>query len=299
MLNSKTVGNKITEARKKMNLSQSALAQQVAISAQAVGKWERGESMPDIATLNRLAVILGVDLNYFSEDFESVDVETIHTEFKENQIAEKSKPNVKKKLSWDMSESNWENVDFSGLKNLQEKFSSSNVKNCQFIGSDLSGLILKSNNMESCDFSGSTINQSQFIKSHLAKNVFKNCSFHETEFTGSYVSDSDFSHADFTEMSFKSGGFEKNNLEGATWKHSSFLETRIANLVFEGTLEDCFFERCSFSKVSFQNAKLLNCFFKYNELKRIQFVNCVADRITYELLKSGNADVSGISILTE
>lgn len=81
MLNSKSVGNKIATARKKINLSQADLAQQVSISPQAVGKWERGESMPDIGTLNRLAEILGVDLNYFSETFKSTvsenQVETI------------------------------------------------------------------------------------------------------------------------------------------------------------------------------------------------------------------------------
>ena len=47
MLNSNSIGNKIAEARKKINLSQAELAQQVSISPQAVGKWERGESMPD------------------------------------------------------------------------------------------------------------------------------------------------------------------------------------------------------------------------------------------------------------
>ena len=69
MLNSKSIGNKIADARKKINLSQAELAKQVSISPQAVGKWERGESMPDIMTLNRLAEIFLVDLNYFSESF--------------------------------------------------------------------------------------------------------------------------------------------------------------------------------------------------------------------------------------
>ncbi|RYG21663.1 MAG: XRE family transcriptional regulator, partial [Chitinophagaceae bacterium] len=50
MLNSKSIGNKIAEARKKINSSQAELAKQVSISPQAVGKWERGESMPDIIT---------------------------------------------------------------------------------------------------------------------------------------------------------------------------------------------------------------------------------------------------------
>ena len=50
MLQSKSIGNKIAAARKRINLSQAELAQQVSISSQAVGKWERGESMPDIRT---------------------------------------------------------------------------------------------------------------------------------------------------------------------------------------------------------------------------------------------------------
>lgn len=65
----KTIGNKIVDARKKLNISQAELAENLFITPQAVGKWERGESIPDIITFNRLAKILGVDLNYFSDDF--------------------------------------------------------------------------------------------------------------------------------------------------------------------------------------------------------------------------------------
>ena len=72
------VGKKIAEARKRLNLSQSLLAQKLFISPQAVGKWERGESMPDISTFNNLAIILGVDLNYFSNDFQSLSVKDVN-----------------------------------------------------------------------------------------------------------------------------------------------------------------------------------------------------------------------------
>ena len=71
-METKVIGNKIAEARKKINISQAQLAQHMFISAQAVGKWERGESIPDIITFNRLAKILGVDLNYFSENFQQL-----------------------------------------------------------------------------------------------------------------------------------------------------------------------------------------------------------------------------------
>ncbi len=88
MLNTKMIGNKIAEARKKINISQAQLAQRLFISAQAVGKWERGESMPDIITFNRLAEILGVDLNYFSESIQSVATEIAPVESLVKQSAE-------------------------------------------------------------------------------------------------------------------------------------------------------------------------------------------------------------------
>lgn len=71
MSGTKKIGNKIAEARKKVNISQAQLADRLFISPQAVGKWERGESMPDIITFNRIAEMLGVDLNYFSDNFQS------------------------------------------------------------------------------------------------------------------------------------------------------------------------------------------------------------------------------------
>jgi len=86
MLNSKMIGNKITEARKKINISQAQLAERLFISSQAVGKWERGESMPDIITFNRLAEILGVDLNYFSEGLFPVSTEVTPSESSENKL---------------------------------------------------------------------------------------------------------------------------------------------------------------------------------------------------------------------
>lgn len=119
MLNSTMIGNKIATARKKINLSQSELAQKVSISPQAVGKWERGESMPDISTLNRLAEIFGLDLNYFSDSFNSNSAANNNNETLEQQSVELSNGEPRKRFiwNWDMSEGNWVDADFSGLKN--------------------------------------------------------------------------------------------------------------------------------------------------------------------------------------
>jgi uncharacterized protein YjbI with pentapeptide repeats len=298
MLNSKSIGDKIATARKKTNLSQAELAKQVPISPQAVGKWERGESMPDITTLNRLAEILGVDLNYFSESFQIVDVEMTALEKSENNLVELSN-SKNKKPSWDMSKLNLTDSDFSGLKNLHEKLSSTNIQRCLLIGSEMSGLILNNNNVDGCDFSNSDISNSQIQNSMLGKNTFKNCSVKSTKFSRSYIEGCDFTGADFTEAEFKAGDFGKNKIVNAMLNGTNFIEMGIQDIVFEGILEDCRFENCTFYGVKFQNATLLNTFFKNNKkFKRVQFNNCKVDKLTYAFLKNNLADLKGITLIS-
>lgn len=289
----KLIGNKIAKARKEISLSQAQLAQQLFISPQAVGKWERGESVPDIIMLNRLAEILGVDLNYFSASFTTAVAETPSAK----PIAEAPVESQDIKLNWDMSRGNWVDADFSGLKGLHEKFSSSNMQRCKFIGSDLSGLLLKSNMITGCDFSGSDISNSQIQRSHFTGNVFKDCCLKETSFSVSYLTGCDFSGADLTGAVFKSSGLQKNNMTNALLSGTVFNATNIDDIVFDGTIQDCSFNSCTFSKVLFQNSMLINTFFKCRTLKHLRFADCHADRLTYEFLKSGKANLSGITLL--
>ncbi|MGN7722828.1 helix-turn-helix domain-containing protein [Chitinophaga sp. 22620] len=298
MLNAKTVGNKIATARKKTNISQAQLAERLFISPQAVGKWERGESMPDITTFNSLAEILGVDLNYFSDNFQSTATGAASAGPEAQTSGELQPGKQEKKLNWDMSRGNWVDADFSGLKNLQKQFSSSNMQRCKFIGSDMSGLLLKSNNIDTCDFSGSDFRNSHIQNSHLSNNLFKDCTLEETEFSGSFIQGCDFTNADFTGVVAKSGGFEKNTVTNAVWNRTSFNALYIADIVFGGVVDDCYFENCAFKRVTFQNAILTNTFFKGKSLKQIRFIDCQADRLTYEFLKNGKANLSGITLLT-
>ncbi len=305
MLNPKSLGNKIALIRKKMNLSQAELAKQVNISPQAVGKWERGESMPDIATLNRIAIILSVDLNYFSDNFqESINQTIEHPSQDLNTYDQKISNSINisrrnpQEWSWDMSEGNWVDADFSGLKNLKEKFSSSNMKNCKFSESDLSGLILSKNNIELCDFSNSDLRDSTFQSSNLLNIQFSACSFIDTEVFKCNIEKCNFSNVDFSGTEFKESNLEKNILTQAQWKFTKFSKSNISNMVFSGTLEDCHFEQCSFYGVSFENATIINTFFKYNErFRKVQFINCKVDRITYAFLKNNQANLTGVELV--
>lgn len=299
MLNSKSLGNKISEARKKNNLSQAELAQQVSISPQAVGKWERGESMPDIATLNRIAEILGVDLNYFSDTFKSkVSESQFETTRKPavETLTTKLKTNLG--LNWNMSSGNWVDADFSGLNNLKDKFSTSNMKNCKLIDSDLSNLTLQSNNITGCDFSNSDLRNSKILTSNLENNQYVECLLIDAEFTSSEIKNCNFSKVNFSGVEFKTSELKNCIIENAVWNLSSFKLSHISNAVFNGSIEECSFENCSFTKVTFKNATITNTFFKGKKLKGIQFIDCQADRMTYEFLKNGKADLSGLTLLT-
>ena len=301
MLNSKSLGTKIAKTRKKMYLSQAELAQQVSISPQAVGKWERGESMPDISTLNRLAEIFGVDLNYFSDNVQSdISLKTINENI-EPKTAEISKTTSRKKIdrNLDMSQGNWAEADFSGLKNLKEKFSSSNMKNCKFMNSDLSRLILEKNNIEQCDFTVSDFRDSKIQSSNLLNNQFGKCTFIDAFFLKSNIEKCNFTEADFSGAEILESNLEGNVVNGVICKFTKFIKANMSNMTFTGTFEDCHFEHCSFYGITFENATILNTFFKHNErFKKIQFKNCKVDRITYAFLKNNQANLTGISIIS-
>lgn len=63
MFQKQTFTNNLRTARKRLGLSQQALAQALFISTQAVSKWERGEAVPDLTHVCRLAEILHVSVD--------------------------------------------------------------------------------------------------------------------------------------------------------------------------------------------------------------------------------------------
>ena len=56
-------GDKIYDLRREKGLTQDGLAELLGVTAQAVSKWERGESMPETAMLPKLAEIFDVSLD--------------------------------------------------------------------------------------------------------------------------------------------------------------------------------------------------------------------------------------------
>ena len=58
------VAANITDLRKKNNITQAELAQRLNYTDKADSKWERGESLPDVAVLKQIADIFSVKIDY-------------------------------------------------------------------------------------------------------------------------------------------------------------------------------------------------------------------------------------------
>lgn len=61
-------GEKIANLRKQKGITQAALGYHLNVTYQAVSKWERDESDPDFATMNKIAKYFDVPLSYFTEE---------------------------------------------------------------------------------------------------------------------------------------------------------------------------------------------------------------------------------------
>lgn len=58
-----TLGKRIIAHRKRLNMTQDKLAEQLGVTAQAVSKWENDQSCPDISMLPKLAGIFGISID--------------------------------------------------------------------------------------------------------------------------------------------------------------------------------------------------------------------------------------------
>ncbi|MDR3314454.1 MAG: pentapeptide repeat-containing protein [Oscillospiraceae bacterium] len=292
MLMADQVGEKIAIARKLKNLSQAQLAEQLAVSAQAVGKWERGESMPDILTFTRLAEALGTDLNYFVGATACAQNPVVPPE-DEGAQEQSEAP------GWNMSGGNWADADFSGLHGLAEKFRGTNIEQCRFIGSELAGLTLRGNNIERSDFSQSDLRRCALTGSNLEGDTFAGCDFSGSTFTRCNAEGCDFSAANLTGVALHWCHLRRSDFTGAVLQGTLFRMGQLTEITLGGILVDCAFENCDFSKVTFEGAVLRNCFFKNAKLKRVKFVDCQADRLTYAFMKNSKADMSGVTVIEE
>lgn len=309
-MDSKIIGGKIAQSRKKANMSQAQLAQQLFISPQAVGKWERGESMPDITTFNRLAEILGVDLNYFSENTPSAANEIAPVEFPVKQSVQEAGHllhSSERQVQIDLTAIDLQESDFAGVTLHKGKFKASQLHRANFAGADLTG------------------------------SSFETIQAHEANFDGANLTDCNFSVTDLTDASFRKSILVRTTLDisgqGAKFIDVNLVDTRLIktdlrktifeNCVFNGVDFNycdlrgmCFdgqtfigvrFDKSALNDVSFRGATLRNVSFtvpfsvtnkSYQAMKTICFDGATMDKLTYVALKGLRViDLSKVTVI--
>jgi uncharacterized protein YjbI with pentapeptide repeats len=305
------IGNKIADARKKLSVSQAELAQRLFISPQAVGKWERGESIPDLITFNRLAKILGVDLNYFSDDFSTASVETTfkdnNVDIEQNGLEDNSLSNLlERQLLTDFSGSNLQKSDFAGVTAHKRKFNASDLRGSDFAGADLTGSSFVSSNISEANFDGANLSDcilstsdfsdasfnktilvhTEFSKSTLVRTKFRDTKLVEVKFTMIDIRETIFENCVFNGVDFKNANLRGLCLDGQTFIDVEFHNTMLNGATFNGS---------TLKNVSFRSTALTNKF--YRTVKTISFDGAMMDKLTFAAFKGIGADLSKVTVI--
>lgn len=75
-----TFGQKLKDARKKAGLTQEQLAEKLAVSRQAVTKWESDKGLPDVENWKTLSKVLNVSIDYLLDNGEQLDLSVTREE---------------------------------------------------------------------------------------------------------------------------------------------------------------------------------------------------------------------------
>ncbi|MEI3797064.1 MULTISPECIES: pentapeptide repeat-containing protein [unclassified Chitinophaga] len=312
-MDTKMIGSKIAKARKDKNMSQAQLAQLLFISPQAVGKWERGESIPDIVTINRLAEILGVDLNYFSENFQSVDDSTFlktienSNDTGQTEVPILPSPPEERQLLTNFSGGNLSESDFTGVTAHKRKFNGSALKGSDFAGADLTGSSFTGSDIHAANFDGTNLTDCTLSSNDLTGASFNKAILVRTVFSTSGLAGAKFIDAELTDVKLTKTDLRKTVFENCIFKGVDFKYSDMRGLRLDGqTFIGVRFDKTALNEATFNGATLRNVSFRptyaltnkyYRAIKTICFDGAMMDKLTYAELKGMGADLSKVTFI--
>lgn len=304
------IGDKIARARKKINLSQAQLAEQLFISPQAVGKWERGESVPDIITINRLAKILGVDLNYFSENPESAGEKTVPETTNGGGDSAQKKETVNssgadRQLLTNFSGSDLAETDFAGVTAHKRKFNGSALHGADFSGADLTGSSFTGSDVSAANFNGTNLTDCTLYAIDLTDASFNKTILVRTKFSASDLAGAKFTDAKLTDVKLTATDLRKTIFENCVFSGVDFKSSDMSGLCLDGqTFNGVRFDKTMLNEATFKGAILKNVSFRptlaltnkyYRAIKTICFDGATMDKLTYAALKGIGANLSKVT----
>lgn len=314
-MESNIIGDKIAKARKKINFSQAQLAEQLFISPQAVGKWERGESIPDIVTINKLADIFGLDLNYFSEHSEFPEYGPPSNAIKDGseeitlKLKKEDEPSVsqERQLLTNFSGSNLTETDFSGVNAHKRKFNGSALRAANFSDADLTGSSFMGSDLREAGFSRTNLSDCILSANNLSDASFHKTILVRTEFHSSELTNAKFTEVKLIDAKLKASDLRKTIFENCSFQGVDFISCDMTGLCLDGqSFVDVKFDKTGLKDVTFKDATLKNVSFLptfaltnkyYRAIKTICFDGATMDKLTYAALKGVGANLNKVMLV--
>jgi uncharacterized protein YjbI with pentapeptide repeats len=314
-MDNKKLGNKIAKMRKEGNMSQAQLAEILFVSPQAVGKWERGESLPDFITLNRLTEIFAVDLNYFAENSkieDSVQSQKVvigTVDQTTGNFLEDAKFSItdQKQLLTDFSGNTLAETDFSGVNAPKRKFLGSELRGSDFSMADFTASIFKGSNIRDANFDSANLTDCIFSASNMTNANFNKTVLIRTEFYASELNNARFSGIKLTGVKFTASDIRKTIFENCEFNGVSFKSCDMKGISFDGQVfVDVKFDNADLANSSFRGVILRNVSFRptfaltnryYKNIKTIDFDGASMDKLTYAALKGVGVSLENIVLL--
>jgi uncharacterized protein YjbI with pentapeptide repeats len=311
----KILGNRIANARKAQNMSQAQLAGLLFISPQAVGKWERGESIPDFMTINQLADIFAVGLDYFSggthvEKGRELPKLTYYNG--DGTVAGMicdMEPTTEPELPLltDFSGSALAGTDFVGVHAPKRKFLGSDLRNADFSNADLNGSSFKGSDLSGANFNETDLSGCKFSTNNLTKASFDKTILTDTEFYASELTKANFKEVSLINAKIACIDLKKAVFENCSFKGTTFKSCDMSGVNLDGqTFIDVMFDRVALTGASFQGATFRNVSFRstsnftnryYKTLQTIRFDGAMMDKLTFAALKGLGVDLSLVKTL--
>lgn len=296
MVNEKIISERISAARKELGLTQTDLARKINMSPQNVSKWECGESLPDILTLNVIADVLGKKIDYFFSETinEQADIKSSQNS-SESDILNQEKPfgtdtekqdnvgtdsNSKKstRLTFNNALNAWKGMDFSDTQ-----LHNYNFKYAKFVGCNFNSTDFNETELPYTEFIGCDLDNANLSNCKIERADFKDCSFKTTKFNGATLKQSDFTGSNFENTVFQDVKQEATSYSGSSFEKIEFVK------------QD--FKSASFKRASFINCSFIDCTFADCNFSGTSFDNCTADKISYNFMHQCKAPVAKLKII--
>ncbi|MCL2797203.1 MAG: pentapeptide repeat-containing protein [Firmicutes bacterium] len=300
MLNAMVLGERIAIARKGANLSQTELAASLSVSPQAVSKWERGESLPDVITLSKIAQVLHVKVNIFIDELpegrgqESEELGIRSEEWRMG--SQRSNPSGaphKPRLTFNsVFRQPADESDGGEGEQAQEP----PLTGAQARKADSRRSLFRYGNWGEADFRGVTLPGEKFDFGNLKR----------VDFTGADLAGSSFKCANLYECTLDEANLTDCSFDMSNLRHASLRNAKLAGAkMFRSDMTDCDFSDASLLRADIKAADMKRCglfganlsgaYIRVSNFSKCGVENIVLDDVIFERSVFADITFSGIT----